>query len=140
MKERKKERKKERRNERKKERRKERVKERRKKETKKLTNQPTPWSTVLLGKITCSQLVKKSLPFYGNRMFITAFKSSRRLSLPGARSNHSTPFIIFNEDPFQYNSNIYASVIHVYFFLYISPPKFCMHLLFPPYVLHAPPS
>jgi len=33
----------------------------------------TPWSRVLLGKLTGSQLVKKFLAFYGTRRFITVF-------------------------------------------------------------------
>jgi hypothetical protein len=41
----------------------------------------TPWSTVLLEKLTGSQLVKNFLAFYGNRRFITAFTSVRHLSL-----------------------------------------------------------
>ena len=38
-------------------------------------------SKVLLEKLTGSQLVKKSLAFYGPRRFITAFKSARHLFL-----------------------------------------------------------
>jgi hypothetical protein len=41
----------------------------------------TPWSRVLLEKLTGSQLVKKFPTFYGNRRFITAFTSPRHLSL-----------------------------------------------------------
>jgi hypothetical protein len=41
----------------------------------------TPWSRVLLQKLTGSQLVKKFPTFYGTRRFITAFTSARHLSL-----------------------------------------------------------
>jgi hypothetical protein len=51
----------------------------------------TPWSTVLLEKLTGSQLVKKIPTFYGTRRFITAFTSARHLSLSGARSIQSVP-------------------------------------------------
>ena len=44
----------------------------------------TLWSTVLLEKLPISQLVKKFLAFYGTRGFVTAFTSSRHLSLSGA--------------------------------------------------------
>ena len=40
----------------------------------------TPWSRVLLQKLTGSQLVKKFPTFYGTRRFITAFTSARHLS------------------------------------------------------------
>ena len=41
----------------------------------------TPWSRVLLEKLTGSQLVKKFLAFYGAQRFITAFTIARHLSL-----------------------------------------------------------
>jgi hypothetical protein len=41
----------------------------------------TPYSRVLLEKLTCFQLVKKFPTCYGTRKFITAFTSSRHLSL-----------------------------------------------------------
>jgi len=41
----------------------------------------TPWSRVLLEKLTVSQLVKKFPTFYGTRRFITTFTSARHLSL-----------------------------------------------------------
>jgi hypothetical protein len=46
-----------------------------------LTYLLTPWSRVLLEKLTGLQLVKKFPAFYGIRMFITAFTSARHLSL-----------------------------------------------------------
>ena len=49
----------------------------------------TPWSRVLLEKLTGSQLVKKFLALYATRMFINAFKSTRHLSLSWASSIQS---------------------------------------------------
>ena len=42
----------------------------------------TPWSRVLLEKLTSFQPVKKFPTFYGTRRFITAFTSTRHLPLP----------------------------------------------------------
>jgi len=39
----------------------------------------TPWRSVLLEKLTCLELVKKFLAFYGTRRFITAFTTARHL-------------------------------------------------------------
>ena len=55
-----------------------------------LTYSLTPCNTVLLEKVTGSQLVKKFPPFYGTRRFITAFTSTRHLSLSRASSIQST--------------------------------------------------
>ena len=46
----------------------------------------TPWSRILLEKLTGFQLVKKFPAFYGTRRFITAFASARHLSLSWAIS------------------------------------------------------
>jgi hypothetical protein len=51
----------------------------------------TPWSRVLLEKLTVLQLVKKFPAFYGTRRFITAFASARHLSLSWASSIQSIP-------------------------------------------------
>ena len=51
----------------------------------------TPWSTVLLEKLTCSQPFKKFLSIFGTRSFITAFTSARHMSLSWARLIHSMP-------------------------------------------------
>ena len=51
----------------------------------------TPWSRVLLEKLTGFQLVKKFPAFYGTRRFITAFTSTRQLSLSCASSTQSIP-------------------------------------------------
>ena len=49
----------------------------------------TPCSTVLLEKLTRSQLIKKFPAFHGTPRFITAFTSARHLSLSWARSIQS---------------------------------------------------
>ena len=51
----------------------------------------TPWSRVLLGKLTSSQLVKKFPTFYGTLRFITAFTSACHLSLSWATLIQSMP-------------------------------------------------
>ena len=50
-----------------------------------------PYSTVLLEKLTGLQLVKKFPAFYGTRRFITAFTSTRHLTLSWASSIQSIP-------------------------------------------------
>jgi hypothetical protein len=54
-----------------------------------LLNSLTPYSTVLLGKLTGLQLVKKFHAFYGTRMFIAVFTSARYLSVSLASSIQS---------------------------------------------------
>jgi hypothetical protein len=51
----------------------------------------TPWSRVLLVKLTGSQLVKKFPALYGTRSFIAEFRSVRHLYLSSARSIKSMP-------------------------------------------------
>ena len=51
----------------------------------------TPWSRVLLEKLTGCQLVKKFPAFYGTIRFITAFTSARQLSLSWTNSIQSIP-------------------------------------------------
>jgi hypothetical protein len=41
----------------------------------------TPWSRVLLEKLTGFKMVKKFLAYYGTRRFITAFTTACHLSL-----------------------------------------------------------
>jgi hypothetical protein len=53
----------------------------------------TPWSRVLLEKLTGSQLIKKLPTFYGTRRFITAFTNACYLSLSLASSIQSIPHI-----------------------------------------------
>ena len=56
-----------------------------------LTYLLTPWSRILLEKLTGFQLVKKFSVFYGTRRFITAFTSVQHLSLSWANSIQSMP-------------------------------------------------
>ena len=56
-----------------------------------LTYLLTQWSIALLGKLTGSQLVKKFPAFYGTRRFITAFTTTRYLSLSWTSSTQSIP-------------------------------------------------
>ena len=65
--------------------------------TYRLTYLLTPWSRIVLEKLTGSQLVKKFPSFYETRRFITAFTSARHLSLSWATSiqsmlSHLTPW------------------------------------------------
>ena len=54
-----------------------------------LTYVLTPWSRVLPEKLTGSQLIKKFPTFYGTGRFITAFTSTRHMSLSWASSIQS---------------------------------------------------
>ena len=56
-----------------------------------LTYLLTPWKRVVLEKLINSQLVKKFPSFYGTRRFITAFTSTRHMSLSWAKSIQSIP-------------------------------------------------
>jgi len=51
----------------------------------------TPWSSILLEKLTGSQLVKKFPSYYATRRFITAFTNAHHLLLFWASSMHSIP-------------------------------------------------
>ena len=53
-----------------------------------LTYLLTPWSRVLLEKLTDFQLAKKFPEFYGTRMFITALTSVRHLLVSFIYSSH----------------------------------------------------
>ena len=56
-----------------------------------LTSLLTAWSWVLHEKLTCLQLVKKFAAIYGTRKIITAFTSTRQLSISWASSVQSIP-------------------------------------------------
>jgi hypothetical protein len=94
----------------------------------------TPWSRVILEKLTGSQLVKTFSAFYGTRRFITAFTTASHLSLCSARSIQS---MLSPSHSLNIHLNIIlpstASVPH------FPPPKPCLHLSSPTSVLHAPP-
>ena len=51
----------------------------------------TPWNTILLQKLTGSQLLNKFPAFYGTQRFITAFTSAYHLSLSSVTSIRSMP-------------------------------------------------
>jgi hypothetical protein len=55
----------------------------------------TPWSRVLLEKLTGLQLFNKFPAFYGTRMFITAFTSVRHLSILSQLNPVHTPTSLF---------------------------------------------
>jgi hypothetical protein len=63
----------------------------------------TPWSRVILEKLTGSQPVKKLPAIYEIRRFITAFTSARHLSLSWARSIQSIPPFHFLKIHFNIN-------------------------------------
>ena len=99
----------------------------------------SPWSRVLLEKLTGFQLLKKFPAFYGTRRFITAFTSTRHLSLSWASSIQS-----ISPHPTSWRSIlILSSHLHLGlpsgYFPQVSPPKPCIHLSTPPYAPHAPP-
>ena len=98
----------------------------------------TPWSRAF-EKLTDSQLVKKFPTFYGTWRFITAFTSSCHLSLSWARSIQFMLPIPLPEDPSEYYLPIYAWVFQLASIPQVSPPKPCMHLSSPQYMLHAQP-
>jgi hypothetical protein len=64
-----------------------------------LTYLLTPWSRVLLEKLTGLQLDKKFPAFYGTRRFIDAFTSARHMPLSLASSIQFIPHITLPEDP-----------------------------------------
>jgi hypothetical protein len=69
------------------------------------TNNISKYSRVLLERLIVTQLVKKSLPFYGTLRFITVFTRSRHWSMSWARWIQSKPshlkFIFPFARPFQ---------------------------------------
>ena len=95
----------------------------------------TPWSRVLLEKLTGFQLVKKFPAFYGTRKFITAVTSARHLSLPLASSIQSI----------HPHSTSWKSILMLSSLLRLGLPSGLFPSGFPtktqytPYALHAPP-
>ena len=71
-------------------------------------------------------------------------------SLPHSQESANCPYPVpdqsspcpnqISEDQFQYYPPIYAWVFQVVSFPEVSPPKPCIHLYSPPFVLHAPPT
>ena len=78
-----------------------------------LTYLLTPWSRVLLEKLTGFQLVKKFPAFYEKRMFITAFTSARHMSLSWASSipNLMSLFLCLVAPYYQSRSEDYSSTV-----------------------------
>jgi len=93
----------------------------------------TPWSRVLLQKLTFFQLVKKFPAFYGIRRFITAVISARHLSLSWANSIQFIP-----PHPTSWRSIlILSSHLHLGLPSYHFPPGFPTKTLYtPPLLTH----
>ena len=98
----------------------------------------TPHSRVLLENLTGPQSVKKFPTFHGTRRLITAFTSARQMSLSSASSIQSVPpqpfssrfFLILSSHLcLGFPSGPYPSGF---------PPKHCIRISSPPYVLHTP--
>ena len=93
-------------------------------------------------KLTVSQLVKKYFSFYRTWRFITAFTWARHLSLSWARSIQSMPPPP-NPSSWRFILILFLPstpwVFQVVSFPQFSPPKPCMHLSSPPYMLYASP-
>jgi hypothetical protein len=90
-----------------------------------LTYLLTPWSRVLLEKLTGLQLVKKFPTFYGVLRFITAFTSALHLSLSWASSIQSIP-----PPPTSWRSIlILSSHLRLGRYLFLNKIKFTYYLL-----------
>jgi len=72
----------------------------------------TPWSRILLEKLTGLKLVKKFPAFYGTSRSITAFTSARHLSLFCASSIQSIP-------PCRTSYVCVCIYIYIYIYIYI---------------------
>jgi hypothetical protein len=81
-----------------------------------------PWSSVLPGRLTGLQLLKKFSAFYGTRRFITAFTTARHLSLSWSRSIQSMPHPTSQRFVLSC-SPIYAWVYQVVSFRQVSTPN-----------------
>jgi hypothetical protein len=99
----------------------------------------TPWSRVLLKKLTVSQLVKKLPAFMEPEDSLP--KSQMPATCPYPEPTRSSPWshIPIPEEPFYYSSPIDIWVFQVVSFSQDSPPEPCIHLTFSPYALHVPP-
>jgi hypothetical protein len=99
----------------------------------------TPYSRVLLEKLTGFQLVKKFAVFYETRKFINAFTSARHLSLSLASLIQSTPAHPTSRRPTLILFFHLCLGLPVASFHQVSPPKLSIRLSSPPYALNAPP-
>jgi len=104
-----------------------------------LTYLLTPWSRILLGKLTGLQLVKEFPAFYGTRRFINAFTSARYVSLSWASSIKSIPKHPTSRRSIFILYSIYAWVSPVVSFPQLSSPKPRSRLSPPPHAPRAPP-
>jgi hypothetical protein len=92
----------------------------------------TPWSTVLLKKLTGLQLVKKFPVFYGTRRFITTFTVSATCAYPELTQANPYPHILLLEDWSKYYPPIYTWISSVVSFPQLPSPKSSTHLSPPP--------
>ena len=99
----------------------------------------TPWSRVLLEKLTGSQLVKKFPTFYGTWRFITAFTSAHHLSLSWARSIQSLPPHLTPWRSILILSSHLCLRLPRGLLPWGFPTKTLYKPLLAPYMLHAPP-
>ena len=98
----------------------------------------TPWSRVLLEKLTSCQLVKNFLRFYGTERFITAFPSARHLSLSWASSIQSiNPYPTTSRSILILSSPLCLGLPSDSF-SHISPPIPYIRLSSPPYTSYTP--
>jgi hypothetical protein len=98
-----------------------------------LTNLLTPWSRVLLEKLTGSAASQEIPRIFGARRFIAVFTSARYLSLSSANSIQSP------QPPPTSWRTILVWVSPLVSFPQVSSPEPCAHLSTPPYAQHAPP-
>ena len=99
----------------------------------------SPWSTGLPEKLTVTSAIQKIPCIFHTRKFITAFTTASHLFLSWARSIQSIPLNSLLEDQFSYYPASKVWTFQVDFFPQVFPPKICMYLSSPPYVLHALP-
>ena len=103
----------------------------------------TPWSRILLEKLTGSQLIKKFCAFYGTWRFITMFTRAWQLSLFWARLIQSMPCQGHGLDSLKpiliVPSHLHLSFPSAFFPSGFHTKTLYVPLLSHPYVLHAPP-
>jgi len=93
----------------------------------------TPWSRVLLKKLTGSQLVKKFPPhFMEPECSLPHLQVPATCPYPEPARFSQYPHIPLPEDPSKYYPPIYAWVFEMAPFSQVSPPKPCIHLFSPP--------
>jgi hypothetical protein len=101
----------------------------------------TPWSRVLLDKLTCPMLIKKFITFYGAVKFLTAFTEACDLFLSWARSIQSMlPHLTFWRSILMSYSYLHLGLPNGLFPSVFSTKTLYVSLLSPPsYVLYASP-